>query len=80
MTQLLLSLFFYDTQIQVSRGEETHIIKVKGMVVSVDMEQHEAGDVSVGHRELGPDLVADAEAGEIRKVGIGLIKFVLHTG
>ena len=32
------------------------------------MEQHEAGDV------LGPDLVADAGAGEIRKVGIGLIK------
>ena len=33
-----------------------------------------AGDVSVGHRALGPDLVADAGAGEIRKVGIGLIK------
>ena len=40
----------------VSHGEETHIIKVKGTVVSVAMEQHEAGDV----RSLGPDLVADA--------------------
>ena len=31
--------------------------------VSLDMEQHEAGDVSVGHRALGPDLVADAGGG-----------------
>ena len=36
---------------------------MKGMVVSVAMEQHEAGDVSVGHRALGPDLVGDAGGG-----------------
>ena len=33
---------------------------MKGTVVSVAMEQYEAGDVSDGHRSLGPDLVADA--------------------
>ena len=52
---------------------------MKGTVVSVAMEQHEAGDVSVGHRALCPDLVAGAGDSEYTAVQTRMVLYINHT-